>query len=159
MNKTILLVIGFDGMDFYLSKKTIGKYPFHNFNPILKLLKVNIPFTGPSWASFYTGLDMERHGVSDLWGRGLGKSNSFNDIKEYVFWEIIRKKGYKVLTENLPITPNGFPFDSNPRKDIVNWVQRDNFNDSIENKVKSSYDLIKNMDFNEIIKKVKKRLF
>lgn len=162
--KTTLLIVGFDGMDYHLAKKTIEKHRFHNFKPILRLMKVKRVFTGPSWASFYTGLDEKEHGVSDCWGRDLGKSNSFNDIGDYVFWEIIKKKGYKVLTENLPITPEGFPFDSNPKKDIVNWVQRDNvkhmdFDRSVEKKRKDSYDVIKNMDFDEIIEKTEKDSF
>lgn len=162
--KTMLLIIGFDGMDYHLAKKTIEKHRFRNFKPILRLMKVKCVFTGPSWASFYTGLNEKEHGVSDCWGRDLGKSNSFGDIRDCVFWDIIKKKSYGVLTENLPITPDGFPFDSSPRKDIVNWVQRNNvkhvdFNKFIEKKVKDSFDMIKNMDFDEVIKKTEKDSF
>jgi len=127
-------------------------------------MKVKRPLTGPSWASLYTGLDEKEHGVSDLWGRDLAKSNSFNDIRDYVFWNIVKRNGYEVLTENLPITPNGFPFDPSPRKDIVNWESLNNVRpvDSskcIRKKVRDSYDMIKNMHFDEIIEKVEKDSF
>lgn len=165
MKKTILLVIGFDGMDYHLSKKTIEKHVFVNFEPTLKILKVKRAVTGPSWASFYTGLDEKAHGVVDSWGRRTDKSNSFSDIKDYVFWEIIKKNGYEILTENLPITPDGFPFDSDPKKDLVNWRQStentDNLglNDFIKNKVDASYQIIRNIPFDKIIKKTRKDCF
>jgi len=161
MKNNKLLVIGFDGMDYHLSKKTIGKYNFKNFKPILKLMKVKKAMTGPSWASFYTGLSEKEHGVSDLWGRNLGKSNSFNDIKEYVFWEVIKNEGHRILIENLPITPCGFPFDSNPRKEIANWFNQIQNEDLVrkQSQVQESFDRVKKMHFNEIIKKIEEDSF
>jgi predicted AlkP superfamily phosphohydrolase/phosphomutase len=119
-----LLVIGLDGMDYFMAKRTIPKHRFKNFRPILKKLLVEETHTGPSWASFYTGLDKEAHGVVDGWGRNVGESNSYKDIQDYVFWNLLEKAGYDVYTDNLPITPSGFPFAPEKEKDVVNWVHK-----------------------------------
>jgi len=120
---TKLLIIGFDGMDYRIAKRTIKKYNF-DFKLDLHKLKVKVPLTGPSWTSFYTGLNMDVHGVYDGWGTDHHhkKSNCFKDIKKHCFWKIIEKKGFKVITYNLPITSEGFPFDKSNKKDIINWV-------------------------------------
>jgi len=117
-----LLVIGFDGMDYFMAKKTIVMYPFKILKPILKQQLVKEAVTGPSWASFYTGLHKDIHGITDGWGRDIDGSNSFEDIRKYAFWNILREAGHKVYTDNLPITRSGFPFTSSIQKDLVNWV-------------------------------------
>lgn len=86
---TRLLIIGFDGMDYFLTRKTIKEYPFKNLTPISKKQVVEETVTGPSWASFYTGLSKEIHGVTDGWGRNLEGSNTFRDIESYVFFGIL----------------------------------------------------------------------
>lgn len=119
---TKLLIIGFDGMDHYMTKITIKGHPFKNFDPSLQRLMTRNTHTGPSWASFYTGLPVEIHGVNDDWGRNILGSNIFQDIQNYAFWNLVRQEGFEVFTENLPITPDGFPFDPVEEKDIVNWI-------------------------------------
>ncbi|UCH02211.1 MAG: alkaline phosphatase family protein [Candidatus Bathyarchaeota archaeon] len=119
---TKLLILGFDGMDYFMAKETATKYPFKHLKPILNKQITKYSATGPSWASFYTGVGREVHGVIDFWGRNIGTSNSFRDIQDHVFWNIIKKAGYKICVDNLPITPDGFPYTSDKTKDIVNWV-------------------------------------
>lgn len=145
-----LLVIGLDGMDYFIARRTIKNHHFKNFNPILKKQLVREAETGPSWASFYTGLNKEIHGVTDGWGRNLEGSNTFKDIQDHTFWNIVRKAGYDVCVDNLPITPDGFPFTSDKKKDIANWVYK-----PLEEGMLHWRKAIGNMDFDDILSKVK----
>lgn len=151
---TKLLIIGFDGMDYFLAKKTINKFSFNNFRPFLKRQTVLETITGPSWASFYTGLKKEIHNVKDSWARDVKDSNTFASIENCVFWRIIEKANHTVYLENLPITPQGFPFASKKNRDIVNWVYR-----PVEGGTGKWRRVIKKMDFEKLLSKVKKDSF
>lgn len=144
---TKLLIIGFDGMDYFITKRTIRKYSFKNFNPIFKKQLTIETLTGPSWASLYTGLNKEIHGVIDEWGRDIDGGNCFKDIEHYLFWNVIQKEGYKVYEDNLPITPNGFPFNSNEKKDVANWVAQ------------NWEKMIRKIGFEETLSKIKEDSF
>lgn len=152
---TRLLIIGFDGMDYFLTKRTIKNYSFRSFDPILKRQIVETAVTGPSWASFYTGLKKEKHGVIDGWGRDIKNSNIFEDIEEYTFWKILQRNGYRVLTENLPITPTGFPFDSSEKRDIVNWA----YHPLEDGKTTKWRDSIREWGIENVIKKAREDSF
>ena len=149
-----LLLIGFDGMDYFMTQKTIREYSFKSIQPILKKQITKESLTGPSWASFYTGLDKDVHGVIDGWGRDTKGSNSFRDIQRYAFWNIIKKKGYKVWIDNLPITPNGFPFTTLKRKDIVNWVYK-----PLEGGMVHWRETIRGMSFDKMLSQVRSDSF
>ena len=147
---TKLLIIGFDGMDYFMAKRTIGEYSFQNFQPILKKQLTKETYTGPSWASFYTGLRKEIHGVTDGWGRDIGESNTFKDIKDHAFWNIISKAGYPIYVDNLPITPDGFPYTKSKEKDIVNWIY-----DPLEQGSVKWRKAIQSMDYKKVLLEVK----
>lgn len=144
-----LLVIGFDGMDYFMTRRTIGQYRFENVMPVLRRQLTKEDVTGPSWASFYTGLDKGVHGVTDGWGRRIGDSNSFADIQHHTFWNIVRKAGYKVYIDNLPITPDGFPFASDKKRDLVNLVYK-----PLEGGMSSWRDTIRGMGFKKVLQRI-----
>ena len=151
---TRLLIVGYDGMDYFLARETMGGYPFKGVAPVLKRQVTRETLTGPSWATFYTGLDKSIHGVTDGWGRRVGGANGFRDIRRHTFFDIIAGKGLSVYTDNLPITPGGFPFTSSKEKDIVNWVY-----DPLEGGEETWRDGIREMDFDEVIARVRKDSF
>jgi hypothetical protein len=144
---TKLLIIGLDGMDYFLSRRTIREYPFKNFRPILKKQLTVETLSGPSWASFYTGLDKKNHGIIDEWGLEKEGYNTFEDIEHHTFWNIIQKQGFEAYKDNLPITPNGFPFTYNEKKDVANWA------------AKNWEKKIRKMDFKETLSKIKEDSF
>ena len=142
---TKLLIIGFDGMDYFMTKRTIKKFHFKKFKPILIKQLTKETVTGPSWASFYTGLDMEIHGVIDCWGRDIGESNTYQDFQGHIFWNLIKEAGYSVYVDNLPITPEGFPYSSNKEKDVVNWIAR----------ASKWAEVIREIEFEKVLQKIK----
>ncbi len=140
-----LLIIGFDGLDYYLTRDFLKRNPW-TFT--LKKLKAKIPATGPAWASIYTGADVKTHGITDIWGRPIEGSRSFEDIMGFTFWQIIRNNGFSVYTDNLPLTPAGIPFANDKRKDLVFWVEGD--------KKETFFNIIKNRPFRLVFEQVKK---
>jgi hypothetical protein len=144
-----LLIIGFDGMDYFMARNTIGKYPFKNVRPVLRSLLPEETYTGPSWASFYTGLSKTMHGVVDKWGRIIEGSNSYVEIRDYVFWNIIEGSGYSVYTDSLPVTPSGFPFAYEKEKDMVNWDRAAAARPGLWR------DKVRHLDFNDVISELR----
>lgn len=148
-----LLIIGFDGMDYHLTKMTLDEERF-DFPLRIFPLRVDVPLTGPSWATFYTGLNASVHGVTDYWGRAVKSSNCFEDIEEYTFWKLLEKHGYESFLFNLPITPEGFPFDDSPEKDIINWDY-----DALKQGPGKWRQRIREMPVEEVIRKAGKDAF
>lgn len=145
-----LLVIGFDGMDYFMARRTIRDYQFKNFKPILKKQLVRETESGPSWACFYTGLNKQIHGITDGWGRNIEGSNTFKDIQAGVFWDIVQRAGYDVYTDNLPITAGGFPYTPDKNKDIVNWVCK-----PLKKGMGHWRKMISDIGFDEVLSKVR----
>lgn len=154
---TKLLIIGFDAMDYNLTKKTINLSDF-NFNHHYLKLKVKWSVTGPSWATFYTGLSRHLHQVYNGWGTNKPNSNIFSDIQDHVFWKILQKKDFSVLVDNLPITPEGFPFSSDTKRDMINWFYDSPYKvkDDLRTKWKEK---TKEKEIDELIKRLKNDSF
>lgn len=132
------LLIGFDGMDYYLAKE------YYKGNLNVKKLVARVPLSGPSWATIYTGKSAENHKVHDAWGRPSNQNNGFKDIEPYCFWKIVEKEGNSIYTDNLPITPNGVPYIQDKNKDIVFWT----------NKLKGWEQELKQKSFEDVFKQV-----
>ena len=79
------------------------------------------PYTGPSWTSIYTGISAEEHGVTDLWGRNIEGSESYDTLRDPVVWEMLGHAGMTTGVVHMPMTTcsrqvngyiiSGFPND------------------------------------------------
>ncbi len=79
------------------------------------------PYTGPSWTSIYTGMSAEEHGVTDLWGRNIEGSESYDTLRDPVIWEMLNHAGMSTGVVHMPMTTctrqvngyivSGFPND------------------------------------------------
>mgnify|MGYP000906731665 FL=1 len=62
------------------------------------------PYTGPSWTSIYTGMSAEEHGVTDLWGRNVEGSESYDTLRDPVIWEMLGEAGMTTGVVHMPMT-------------------------------------------------------
>lgn len=62
------------------------------------------PYTGPSWTSIYTGISAEEHGVTDLWGRNIEGSESYDTLRDPVIWEMLNHAGLTTGVVHMPMT-------------------------------------------------------
>ena len=62
------------------------------------------PYTGPSWTSIYTGMSAEEHGVTDLWGRNIEGSESYDTLRDPVIWEMLNHAGMTTGVVHMPMT-------------------------------------------------------
>lgn len=62
------------------------------------------PYTGPSWMSIYTGISAEEHGVTDLWGRNVEGSESYDTLRAPVLWEMLNHAGLTTGVVHMPVT-------------------------------------------------------
>jgi predicted AlkP superfamily phosphohydrolase/phosphomutase len=79
------------------------------------------PYTGPSWTSIYTGMSAEEHGVTDLWGRNVEGSESYDTLRDPVIWEMLNHAEMTTGVVHMPMTTcsrqvkgyiiSGFPND------------------------------------------------
>ncbi len=79
------------------------------------------PYTGPSWTSIYTGVSAEEHGVTDLWGRNVEGSESYDTLRDPVIWEMLNHAEMTTGVVHMPMTTcsrevngyiiSGFPND------------------------------------------------
>jgi len=125
-----LLVIGFDGLDYRFVKQ-------HNlFNDFLVYRMFSpVARTGAAWTSIYTGLAAWKHGViieGDPEHREKLASSPLNDR---CIWRVLNRHGISTGLMNLPLTQDsfpvdpgfiigGFPYQSKPEYDMVNWFDR-----------------------------------
>jgi len=65
------------------------------------------PYTGPSWTSIYTGMSAEEHGVTDLWGRNIEGSESYDTLRDPVIWEMLNHAGMTTGVVHMPMTTCG----------------------------------------------------
>jgi len=96
-----LLCIGFDGLDHReWSRRLADQLPGFEY----VLLHSPVPVSGPAWTSIYTGLPMEQHGVTDLWGRPEAGSKTHADVSPLCVWNALYRHGKQVALCNLPCT-------------------------------------------------------
>jgi len=87
-------------------------------------------FTGPSWTSIYTGQPAAVHGVTDLWGRPINGSRSFQTVREPFIWDILNRAGLTCGLVTMPITFPAYPIDGfmiagfpSPRLSVTGNIQ------------------------------------
>ncbi len=68
------------------------------------LAEEDYPYTGPSWTSIYTGVSAEEHGVTDLWGRNIEGSESYDTLRDPVIWEMLNHAGMTTGVVHMPMT-------------------------------------------------------
>lgn len=114
MTSRRIFVIGLDGVGFPLIDPWIeaGKLP-HLERAIAMgtcgLLESTIPpLTGPAWASFQTGVNPGKHGISG-WTKRRGEGYAIsvvtgNDIPYPTIWELASESGRQVVSIGLPLT-------------------------------------------------------
>lgn len=61
-------------------------------------------FTGPSWTSIYTGQPAAVHGITDLWGRPVNGSRTFQTVREKFIWDILNDHDLTCGLVTMPIT-------------------------------------------------------
>lgn len=102
------------------------------------------PYTGPSWTSIYTGMSAEEHGVTDLWGRNIDGSKSYDTLRDPVIWEMLNHAGLTTGAIHMPMTTcsrqvdgymvSGFPNEldhSGPIAELVPLLQARDISDLI----------------------------
>jgi len=111
-----LLVIGYDAVGAELLRSVPAVKDF-----VVKDLDVEVPLSGPSWFSIYTGLSVVEHEVYDALGYGDEGSKTYSDLGGRMVWDVLGKAGYTVALCGLPcaVPPrevrgfhaSGFPAD------------------------------------------------
>lgn len=103
-----LLILGFDAMSY----EVLEAFP-DMWTEISRLraegaygkLEAEIPATGPSWMTIYTGVSFRKHGVTNTWGQdGGGRSKTILTSPDIPFWRHLAGEGITVGLINLPIT-------------------------------------------------------
>jgi len=61
-------------------------------------------FTGPSWMTIYTGQPAAVHGVTDLWGRPVNGSRTFQTVREPFIWDVLNRHGLTCGVVTMPVT-------------------------------------------------------
>ncbi len=112
-----LLVIGYDGLPFWLTEKlpALGVV-----RPLDAEVVGGITMSGPSWTTIYTGLSVAEHRVTAPMGQEGPGAKGYADLKGKVIWDILGKDGHTVALGNLPCTRavrkvNGFHVAGFPR--------------------------------------------
>jgi predicted AlkP superfamily phosphohydrolase/phosphomutase len=112
-----LLWIGVDGFSFRMVEKTRNRYFSALMNDSRYGISVSeftdepVPYTGPNWASLYTGVVPEKHGITDAgW---LLENMKYQDIKVNTVFDIIDKH-YTQALMTLPLTYPAF--------DVNGWM-------------------------------------
>jgi len=109
-----ILVIGLDGVGFPLIDPWLkeGKLPhlarLFDAGTHGTLRSTIPPLTGPAWASFQTGVNPGKHGVSGWTKRRQGSYSisvvNGDDIPYPTVWELASENGRKVLSIGLPLS-------------------------------------------------------
>lgn len=99
-----LLVVGYDGLSVELMKQlSLGRSL--QMLGVLRPMKIEIPVSGPSWMTLYTGLSATEHGVLDALGYGGKKGEeltTYADLTGRCVWDILGDNGITVGLCNLP---------------------------------------------------------
>lgn len=111
-DKQKVLVIGIDGAEPSLIEKWIDCLP--NIKRLKKegvfgrLKSTHPPFTMPSWASFYTGVNPGKHGVfgfkQKVFARYSEEFTSRASIHAEAVWETLARHKKRSLVMNIPVT-------------------------------------------------------
>jgi len=112
-----LLVIGADGFAFRMLQRFGSKMPFlkaiceqAQWGQLISIAPGGAyqPFTGPAWATLYTGVLPETHGITT--GGWLLEHMNYADIKTITIWEIIQET-YRLGLFTMPMTYPPFPLN------------------------------------------------
>lgn len=104
-----LLIVGFDAMDGTILLDQVYAGRWITFESLYKqgnagICWAEVPDTGPSWTTIYTGQPSEVHGVTDFWGRTILNGKSFVDVDLPFLWDWVNAAGLAVGIINLPVT-------------------------------------------------------
>ena len=112
--KPRVFVFGIDGGTLDLVRPWVEAGELPNFKRFLDsgtagdLTAAMPPITGPSWTSFYTGVNPGKHGIFDFVRRARGEYRMMPVNASYVdgekLWTILSKAGKKVCVLNAPLS-------------------------------------------------------
>jgi len=102
---TKLLFLGFDGLDYDLLNDSLRLNQDAFLNKIDGSLLLMTPeddglSTGPCWATIYTGLAKNHHGITSIWPN----SKAFKSLPFPCIWDILNEHDISVGLFGLPIT-------------------------------------------------------
>jgi predicted AlkP superfamily phosphohydrolase/phosphomutase len=112
-NKTKVLVVGLDGASPRLLDEMIGKSFLPNIASLIRngsygRLTSTVPdVTPPSWTSMVTGVDPSKHGIFDFFkfnGGRVERIVTSADRKRKSVWDILSRRGRRVIVVNVPVT-------------------------------------------------------
>lgn len=117
MNQKKAVIIGIDGATFDIIKPMIAAGRLPHIANLMKegchgsLNSTIPPITAPAWVSFMTGKEPSNHGLylffhykPELFLKGNFPLVTTASIKAKTVWEILRDKGKKVISINVPMT-------------------------------------------------------
>ena len=150
-----ITIIGIDSLDPHILLKYRNELPyFSNImsnSPTLMSKSVFPVDTIPAWASIYTGLKPENHGllyVYDIFDPNLSdlKKLDVNRIKGKTFWDYSSKEGYKsaIIYPMLMYPPwelNGVMISKSPFDKRINWLETEIEIDAFPESAKEEYKI------------------
>lgn len=150
-----IAIIGIDSLDPHILLKYRNELP--NFSKIIDdsptIISESIfPVdTIPAWASIYTGLKPENHGIMyiyDIFDPNLSDLNKIdiNSIKGRTFWDYTSIEGYKsAIVYPMLIYPpweiNGLMISKSPFDNRINWLETEIDIDVFPEKIKNEYNI------------------
>ncbi len=111
-----VVIIGFDGLDYYRVLSYIDHLPtFRKFKNFIGRLESTIPpSTAPAWVSMFTGKTPAEHGVYGFINIETRQTMNYNDIKSKKLWDYLKNLNFGII--NVPMT---YPPDRNIKGLIV----------------------------------------
>jgi predicted AlkP superfamily phosphohydrolase/phosphomutase len=112
-----VIVVGLDGASFKVIDPLIAGGELPNTNRLMNegtrsVLTSTIPdITPPSWTSMTTGVNPSKHGVYDFLKIRQGRTRivTSSDRKSPSIWDMLSKKGKRVIVMNVPVTYPPWP--------------------------------------------------